>query len=46
MKGVSYTIFSGDTVEKMDLEVIGILPNLMGPKQDIILVRLSGEKPE
>lgn len=46
MKGVAYTIFAGDAVEKMDLEVIGILPNLMGPKQDIILVRLSGEKPE
>jgi hypothetical protein len=46
MKGVAYTIFEGDTVEKMDLEVIGILPNLMGPKQDIILIRLLGEKPE
>ena len=46
MRGVAYTIFAGDTVEKMDLEVIGILPNLMGPKQDIILVRLLGEKPE
>src|SRR5713101_7815283 len=46
MKGVAYTIFVGDTVEKMDLEVIGVLPNLTGPKQDIILVRLLGEKPE
>lgn len=46
MKGVAYTIFAGDTVEKIDLEVIGILPNLMGPKQDIILVVLRGEKPE
>jgi hypothetical protein len=46
MKGVAYTIFAGDTIEKMDLEVVGILPNLMGPKQDIILVRLLGEKSE
>jgi hypothetical protein len=44
MKGVTYTIFEGDQVEKVDLEVIGILRNAVGPKQDIILVRLLGEK--
>ncbi len=46
MKGVAYTIFSGDLVEPMDLEVIGVLPNVFGPKQDIILVELKGEKAE
>src|SRR5713226_4708243 len=46
MKGVAYTIFAGDQVEKFDLEVIGILPNLMGPKQSIILVELKGPKVE
>ena len=46
MKGEVYTIFAGDTVEKIDLEVIGILPNLLGPKQDIILVVLRGPKVE
>lgn len=44
MKGVAYTIFEGDQVEKVDLEVIGILHNAVGPKQDVILVRLLGEK--
>src|SRR5438309_7935758 len=44
MNGVAYTIFAGDTIEPFDLEVIGILPNLMGPKQSIILVQLHGDK--
>jgi hypothetical protein len=44
MKGVTYTIFQGDQVEKVDLEVIGILHNAIGPKQDVILVRLLGDK--
>src|SRR5216684_7509938 len=46
MKGFAYTIFAGDQVEKFDLEVIGILPNLMGPKHSIILVELKGPKVE
>ena len=46
MKGIAYTIFSGDTVEPMDLDVIGVLHNALGPKQDIILVQLHGEKVE
>jgi len=46
MRGVAYTIFSGDQVEPMDLVVIGVLHNAMGPKQDIIIVQLLGEKPE
>jgi len=46
MRGVAYTIFSGDQVEPMDLVVIGVLHNAMGPKQDIIIVQLLGDKPE
>jgi hypothetical protein len=44
MKGVAYTIFQGDQVEKVDLEVIGILHNAVGPQLDVILVRLLGDK--
>ena len=44
MRGQVYTIIEGDTIEKLDLEVIGILPNLMGPQQDIILVKLVGDR--
>ena len=46
MQGYAYTIFAGDQVEKFDLEVIGVLPNFMGPKQAIILVELKGPKVE
>ena len=46
MKGHALTIFAGDTIEKMDLEVIGIMPNLIGPGQDIILVELKGARVE
>jgi hypothetical protein len=42
MKGVMYTILAGDKVETIELEVLGILPNTLGPKQDIILVVLRG----
>ncbi len=42
MQGYAYTIFAGDTIEKFDLEVIGVLPNFLGPKQSIILVQLKG----
>jgi hypothetical protein len=46
MQGYAYTIFAGDQVEKFDLEVIGIMPNFLGPKQSIILVQLKGPKVE
>jgi hypothetical protein len=46
MKGVAYTIFAGDQVETMEVEVLGVLPNLLGPKQHIILVKLKGAKAE
>jgi SpoIVB peptidase S55 len=44
MKGIVYTIFEGDQIEKVDLEVIGILHNAVGPHLDVILVRLLGDK--
>jgi hypothetical protein len=44
MTGYAHTIFAGDEVERMELEVLGVLPNLLGPRQDIILVQLKGEK--
>jgi hypothetical protein len=46
MQGYSYTIFAGDQVEKFDLEVIGVMPNFLGPRQSIILVQLKGPKVE
>jgi hypothetical protein len=46
MQGYAYTIFAGDQVEKFDLEVIGVMPNFLGPQQSIILVQLKGPKVE
>jgi hypothetical protein len=46
MKGEAYTIFAGDQVEKIDLEVIGVMPNFLAPKESIILVMLQGPKVE
>lgn len=46
MKGVAYSIFAGDQIEKFDLVVLGILPDLVGPREPIILVQLLGEKVE
>ncbi len=46
MRGVAYTVFQGVKPEPMDVEVLGVLHNVNGPKGDIILVRLHGQKPE
>jgi hypothetical protein len=46
MRGVAYTVFQGVKPEPMDVEVLGVLHNENGPKGDIILVRLHGEKVE
>src|ERR1700683_2390686 len=46
MRGVAYTVFEGVKPESMDVEVLGVLHNMNGPKGDIILVRLHGQKVE
>lgn len=46
MHGTAYTVFQGTKPEAMDVEVLGILRNVNGPKGDIILVRLGGAKVE
>ncbi len=46
MKGTALTVFQGVKPESMDVEVLGVLRNMNGPKGDIILVRLHGTKPE
>jgi hypothetical protein len=46
MRGVAYTVFQGVKPESMDVEVLGVLRNVNGPKGDIILVRLHGAKVE
>jgi hypothetical protein len=46
MKGIALTVFQGVKPEPMDVEVLGVMHNVNGPKGDIILVRLHGTKPE
>jgi hypothetical protein len=46
MRGVAYTVFQGIKPEAMDVEVLGVLRNVNGPKGDVILVRLHGTKVE
>lgn len=45
-RGTAYTVFEGTKPEPMDVEILGVLPNLNGPKSDLILARLHGEKVE
>jgi SpoIVB peptidase S55 len=46
MHGVAYTVFEGVTPESMDVEILGVLRNMAGPKSDVILARLHGKKVE
>jgi hypothetical protein len=46
MKGTALTVFQGVKPESMEVEVLGVMRNVNGPKGDIILVRLHGSKPE
>ena len=41
MHGVGRTVFHGEQIEQFQVEILGVLKNL-GPKQSIILARLSG----
>jgi hypothetical protein len=42
MKAVGYTIFAGTKPEPFDVEVVGVLKNGLGPKQDLIVVKVGG----
>jgi len=46
MHGVAYTVFEGVKPEPIDVEILGVLPNMAGPKSDVILARLHGPKVE
>ena len=46
MRGVAYTVFEGVKPEPMEVEILGVLKDMAGPKADVILVRLRGAKVE
>ena len=46
LKGVAYTVFEGVKPERMEVEILGVLKDSLGPGRDMILARLGGMKPE
>ncbi len=46
LHGIAWTVFEGTKPEPMDVEILGLLHNALGPGQDMILARLHGARPE
>lgn len=42
MVGVARTVFRGSKSEEFGVEILGVVPNWIGPKQDMIIGRLRG----
>lgn len=42
MHGTARTVFAGTKPEEFQVEILGVIPNWIGPKQDMIVGRLSG----
>jgi SpoIVB peptidase S55 len=46
LHGTAYTVLQGNTPEPIDLEILGVLRDAIGPGKDMILARLTGAKAE
>lgn len=46
MRGTARTVFRGNKSEEFNVEILGVVPNWIGPGQDIIVGRLSGANAE
>ncbi len=46
MRGTARTVFRGSEPEEFTVEILGVLPGGIGPKQDLIVGRLSGTNAE
>src|SRR5579883_2643205 len=42
LKGVGRTVFQGNKIQEFQVELLGVLKNVLAPKRDAILARLSG----
>ena len=42
MHGTAMTVFQGSEAEQFPVEILGVLPGAIGPKQDLIIGRLTG----
>lgn len=46
LKGKAWTVFRGTEPEEFNVEIFGVVTNAIGPKQDMIIGRLSGTNAE
>jgi hypothetical protein len=46
MRGMAYSVFEGTQPEPIEVEILGVLDSMAGPKSDVILARLHGRKVE
>ncbi|MGE3465672.1 MAG: hypothetical protein AB7J13_01960 [Pyrinomonadaceae bacterium] len=46
MTGTARTVFRGSKSEEFNVEILGVIPNWIGPKQDLIVGKLSGANAE
>ncbi len=46
MRGTARTVFRGAEPEEFKVEILGVIPGYIGPKQDMIIGRLSGANAE
>ena len=42
MRGFGVTVFDGATRERFDVQVLGVLTNVLGPRRSLIVARLEG----
>jgi hypothetical protein len=42
MRGTAKTVFRGNTSEEFNVEILGVVPGAIGPRQDLIVGRISG----
>lgn len=42
MKGTAWTVFRGSEPEEFNVEILGVVPGAVGPKQDMIVGKISG----
>ncbi len=42
MTGVGRTVFQGNRIEEFEVQIVGVLRNVMGPSRSLILARLEG----
>ncbi len=43
IKATAWTVFTGDEPEAVPVEIIGVMKNVWGPRQDIILGKMGGK---